>query len=61
MTLATADETSLPWASLVWYAHSPAQYREFFWVSSPLATHSLNLAVRPNVAVVIFDSHQPGG
>jgi nitroimidazol reductase NimA-like FMN-containing flavoprotein (pyridoxamine 5'-phosphate oxidase superfamily) len=58
MTLATADETGLPWASPVWYA--PAQYREFLWVSSPEARHSRNLATRPQLAIVIFDSHQPG-
>ena len=59
MTLATADETGLPWASPVWYA--PARYREFFWVSSPQARHSRNLSARPQLAIVIFDSHKPGG
>ena len=59
MTLATADETGLPWVSPVWYA--PAQYREFFWVSRPQARHSRNLATRPQLAIVIFDSHHPGG
>jgi hypothetical protein len=54
MTLATADETGLPWASPVWYA--PAEYREFFWVSSPEAQHLRNLATRPQLAIVIFDS-----
>jgi nitroimidazol reductase NimA-like FMN-containing flavoprotein (pyridoxamine 5'-phosphate oxidase superfamily) len=59
MTLATADDHGLPWASPVWYAH--ARYREFLWVSSPHSRHSKNLAARPQVAIVIFDSHQPGG
>lgn len=59
MTLATADADGLPWASPVWYA--PFEYREFFWVSSPEAIHSRNLMVRPQVAIVIFDSHQAGG
>jgi nitroimidazol reductase NimA-like FMN-containing flavoprotein (pyridoxamine 5'-phosphate oxidase superfamily) len=59
MTLATADESGLPWASPVWYA--PADYRELYWVSSPEARHSRNLAHRPQLAIVIFDSHQPGG
>jgi nitroimidazol reductase NimA-like FMN-containing flavoprotein (pyridoxamine 5'-phosphate oxidase superfamily) len=59
MTLATADELGSPWASPVWYA--PAAYREFFWVSSPEARHSRNLADRPQLAMVIFDSHQAGG
>ncbi len=59
MTLATADETGLPWASPVWYA--PAEYREFFWVSSPEAQHSRNLATRPQLAIVIFDSTVASG
>ncbi len=59
MTLATADADGQPWASPVWYA--PAEYRRFFWVSSPAATHSRNLAVRPDLAIVIFDSHEAGG
>ena len=54
MTLATADADGLPWASPVWFA--PAEYREFFWVSDPEARHSRNLAVRPQLAIVIFDS-----
>ena len=59
MTLATADEEGRPWASPVWYAHEG--YREFLWVSSPEARHSRNIAVRPQIAVVIFDSHEAGG
>lgn len=59
MTLATADESGMPWASPVWYAS--ADYREFFWVSAPGARHSRNLAARPQVGIVIFDSQVPGG
>jgi nitroimidazol reductase NimA-like FMN-containing flavoprotein (pyridoxamine 5'-phosphate oxidase superfamily) len=59
MTLATADEHGSPWASPVWYA--PVHYREFLWVSSPEARHSRNLALRPELAIVIFDSHEAGG
>jgi nitroimidazol reductase NimA-like FMN-containing flavoprotein (pyridoxamine 5'-phosphate oxidase superfamily) len=59
MTLATADGDGVPWASRVWYA--PAEYREFYWVSSPEATHSRNLAVRPQLAIGIYDSHRAGG
>ena len=59
MTLATADADGAAWASPVWYA--PREYREFFWVSSPEATHSRNIAVRPGLAIVIFDSHATGG
>jgi hypothetical protein len=59
MTLATADGDGAPWASPVWYA--PHEYREFFWVSKPGARHSQNLAGRPELAIVIFDSHLTGG
>jgi nitroimidazol reductase NimA-like FMN-containing flavoprotein (pyridoxamine 5'-phosphate oxidase superfamily) len=59
MTLATADAEGVPWASPVWYA--PKDPRELFWVSSPDARHSRNIAVRPQVAIVIFDSHLAGG
>jgi nitroimidazol reductase NimA-like FMN-containing flavoprotein (pyridoxamine 5'-phosphate oxidase superfamily) len=59
MTLATADEHGSPWASPVWY--SPVEYLEFLWVSVPEARHSENLAVRPELAIVIFDSHEAGG
>jgi pyridoxine/pyridoxamine 5'-phosphate oxidase len=59
MTLATADEQGIPWASPVWYA--TADCREFIWVSSPQARHSRNIAVRPELAIVIFDSQQRPG
>ena len=59
MTLATADRDGRPWASPVWYA--PVGYGSFLWVSSPEAKHSRNLAVRPELAIVIFDSHEAGG
>jgi hypothetical protein len=54
MTLATADDDGRPWASPVWYA--PATYSELLWVSKPDARHSRNLAVRPEVGIVFFDS-----
>jgi uncharacterized protein YhbP (UPF0306 family) len=57
MTLATADEAGLPWATPVYYAQH--DHREFFWVSSPLATHSVNLRTRSAVGIVIFDSQAP--
>jgi uncharacterized protein YhbP (UPF0306 family) len=57
MTLATADEDGRPWASPVYYAVDG--YREFLWVSDPAATHSRNLALRPQVSIVVFDSTQP--
>ncbi|TDP98159.1 pyridoxamine 5'-phosphate oxidase family protein [Labedaea rhizosphaerae] len=54
MVLATADETGTPWATPVYYRSRDD--REFFWVSSPEARHSANIAVRPQVAITIFDS-----
>jgi nitroimidazol reductase NimA-like FMN-containing flavoprotein (pyridoxamine 5'-phosphate oxidase superfamily) len=58
MALGTADEGGAPWVSPVWYA--TADYREFLWVSDPDARHSRNIAARPQVSVVIFDSHATG-
>jgi len=54
MTLATADANGVPWASPVWYATEDNQ--TFYWVSDPEARHSRNIAQRPQVAIVIFDS-----
>lgn len=59
LTLGTADESGRPWVSPVWFAHSG--YSEFFWVSSPEARHSRNLAARPDVSIVIFDSQVSPG
>jgi hypothetical protein len=59
MALGTADETGRPWVSPVYYSREG--YSEFFWVSSPEATHSRNLAARPEVSIVIFDSRAPVG
>ena len=57
MTLGTADEAGRPWATPVYYA--PRGYTEFHWVSAPEATHSRNIAGRPQVGIVIFDSRTP--
>jgi hypothetical protein len=54
MTLATADAEGVPWASPVWYATE--DNRTFYWVSDPRARHSRNIAQRPEIAIVIFDS-----
>jgi Pyridoxamine 5'-phosphate oxidase len=59
MVLATADEAGRPWASPVYFANSG--YAEFFWVSSPDVTHSRNIATRPQISIVIFDSQVPIG
>jgi pyridoxamine 5'-phosphate oxidase-like protein len=54
MVLATADESGTPWATPVYFRSRDD--REFFWVSSPQARHSANIAVRPQVGITIFDS-----
>ncbi len=59
LTLATADGDGRPWASPVWYA--PVGDGDFLWVSDPEARHSRNIATRPEVAIVIFDSTVPVG
>jgi pyridoxine/pyridoxamine 5'-phosphate oxidase len=59
MTLATADSQGQPWASPVFYAS--ANYTEFYWISAPEATHSRNLAQRPEISIAIFDSTAPEG
>jgi nitroimidazol reductase NimA-like FMN-containing flavoprotein (pyridoxamine 5'-phosphate oxidase superfamily) len=57
MVLATSDPSGQPWATPVYFAHS--SYREFFWISQPDATHSVNLRDRRDVGIVIFDSSVP--
>ena len=59
MTLATADADGRPWASPVWFAHD--EHTRFVWVSRPERRHSRNLAERPEVGIVIFDSTAPQG
>lgn len=55
MTLATADEGGLPWASPVWFA--VGDDRALYWVSRPASVHSQNIAVRPEASVVVFDTN----
>jgi pyridoxamine 5'-phosphate oxidase-like protein len=59
MTLATTDPGGRPRLSPVYY--TPARYSDFYWVSSPQAQHSRNLAERPGAEIVIFDSTAPAG
>jgi nitroimidazol reductase NimA-like FMN-containing flavoprotein (pyridoxamine 5'-phosphate oxidase superfamily) len=54
MVLGTADEAGAPWVTPVWYAQS--DHRRFLWVSGPDRRHSRNVAARPQVSIVIFDS-----
>ena len=59
MVLATADADGVPWASPVWFA--PDGNTRFLWVSREDTRHSRNLAVRPQLSIVIFDSSAPIG
>jgi Pyridoxamine 5'-phosphate oxidase len=56
MVVSTADPSGQPWASPVYFAHR--DYRDFFWISQPDATHSENLLERREVGIAIFDSSQ---
>jgi len=57
LTLGTADADGRPWTSPVSFA--PGGDREFYWLSAMDAQHSLNLAARPRVSLVVFDSTVP--
>jgi nitroimidazol reductase NimA-like FMN-containing flavoprotein (pyridoxamine 5'-phosphate oxidase superfamily) len=57
MTLGTTGPDGRPRLSPVYY--TPARYSDFYWVSSPEAQHSRNLAERPEAEIVIFDSTAP--
>jgi hypothetical protein len=57
LVLANADESGCPWSSPVYFAYIGVT--EFYWVSSPSVTHSRNIAVRPEVGIVVFDSQVP--
>jgi uncharacterized protein YhbP (UPF0306 family) len=54
LTLGTADADGRPWAAPVYF--TPDGYTHLYWISSPEARHSRNIAVRPEVCVVVFDS-----
>lgn len=54
MTLATLDPDGRPRLSPVYY--TAARYSDFYWLSRPGARHSGNIAARPRVEIVIFDS-----
>ncbi|HEY2521787.1 MAG TPA: pyridoxamine 5'-phosphate oxidase family protein [Streptosporangiaceae bacterium] len=59
LTLGTTDPDGRPRLSPVYY--TPARYTDLYWVSSPDAQHSRNLAARPEAEIVIFDSTAPVG
>ena len=59
MTLGTTDPDGAPRLSPVYY--TPAGYDRLYWVSSPDAHHSRNVAGAPGIQIVIFDSSVPVG
>src|SRR3954449_6416881 len=59
MTLATVGPDGRPRVSPLYY--SAARYTDFYWVSSPDARHSRNIAHSPEIEIVIDDSSVPVG
>lgn len=59
LTLGTTEPDHRPRVSPVYFTH--VDYRDFYWVSSPTARHSRNIAARPEIAIVIFNSAAPIG
>lgn len=54
MVLGTVDPSGRPRVSPVWF--SLVDHRDVFWLSSPEAHHSRNIARLPEVSIVVFDS-----
>jgi len=59
LTLATAGADGRPWATPVWFAYE--RYTDFLWLSRTSTRHSANIAGRPEVGIVVFDSTVPIG
>jgi nitroimidazol reductase NimA-like FMN-containing flavoprotein (pyridoxamine 5'-phosphate oxidase superfamily) len=59
MTIATTGSDGRPWITPVYF--SPDGYRDMYWISSPEAQHSMNIAQRPDVSILVFDSQVPIG
>jgi hypothetical protein len=55
--LGTTEPDGSSRVSPVWFTHVDA--RALYWVSSPDARHSRNLAERPRFSGVVFDSSHP--
>jgi len=54
LVLGTVDDDGRPRVSPVYFTH--ADQRDFYWVSSPESHHSRNIAARPRISFVVFDS-----
>ncbi|WP_419999055.1 pyridoxamine 5'-phosphate oxidase family protein [Streptomyces boninensis] len=59
MTLGTASADGEPWVSPVFYVADG--YSTFYWISSPEATQVRNIAARPRIGIVVFNSQQVPG
>lgn len=59
MTLGTVEPDGRARVSPVYYA--PDGHSVLYWISSPAAQHSRNVAERPDVSIVVFDSQAPIG
>jgi uncharacterized protein YhbP (UPF0306 family) len=59
LVLGTADAEGRPWATPVFFAADG--HHRVLWVSAPDSRHSRNIAVRPDVAITIFDTDAPIG
>jgi nitroimidazol reductase NimA-like FMN-containing flavoprotein (pyridoxamine 5'-phosphate oxidase superfamily) len=57
LVLGTVEPDGGPRLSPVYFTHD--DYRTFYWVSSPQAQHSRNVATHPAVTAVVFDSSIP--
>jgi uncharacterized pyridoxamine 5'-phosphate oxidase family protein len=55
MVLGTVDPSGRPRVSPVWF--SMVAHRDVYWLSNPDAHHSRNIAERPEISIVVFDSH----
>jgi nitroimidazol reductase NimA-like FMN-containing flavoprotein (pyridoxamine 5'-phosphate oxidase superfamily) len=54
LVLGTVDPSGRPRVSPVWF--TVVDHRTVYWLSSPDAHHSRNVAERPQVSMVVFDS-----
>ncbi|MFC7876749.1 pyridoxamine 5'-phosphate oxidase family protein [Isoptericola sp. NPDC057391] len=58
LVLASADHDGNPWPTPVWFAR---EGRELVWVSRLGTRHSTNVASRPSVGIVVFETPVPVG
>lgn len=59
ITLATASRNGLPWITPLFSAYDKDY--NFYWISSSISVHSVNITHNRNVAIIIYDSRAPEG